>query len=157
MSLTDQQSETYWQQYFAEMEEDFLHHTQQVENGDLSPLELAVKFAKERADLEDALKVRKEWQDENLSSILNEADQYGKDGYHGYRFSNSSKSQYSFVTNPDWVKLEEQKKEIEAQMKIAYQATGKNLINATFDGEEIPLPVVTYTKPSLKTEKIKKS
>lgn len=156
MSLTDQQHETYWEQYFAEMEDDFLNQTQQVENGDLSPLELAVKFAKERADLEAAAKVRKEWQDENLSSILNEAEQYGKDGYHGYRFSNSSKAQYKFSNNPDWVKLKEQQEKIEEQMKTAYQATGKNIVNATFDGEEIPLPVVTYTKPSLKTDKIKK-
>lgn len=156
MSLTDQQHETYWQQYFAEMEDNFLNHTQQVENGDLSPLELAVKFTREREEFQRADAIRKDWLTENLSSILNEAELYGKDGYHGYRFSNTSRPQFDFKTNPDWVKLESQKKEIEEQMKTAYQATGKNLINATFDGEEIPLPAVTYTKPSIKAEKIKK-
>lgn len=155
MSLTDQQHETYWHEYFAEMEEDFINHTQQVEAGDLSPLELAVKLTREREQFQRADEVRKDWLSENLDGILNEAEQYGKEGYHGYRFSNTSRPQFDFKTNPEWVKLEAQKKEIEAQMKTAYQATGKNLINATFDGEEIPLPAVTYTKPSVKAEKIK--
>lgn len=155
MSLTDQQHETYWQHYFAEMEEDFLEHTAKVESGDLSPLELAVKFAKERSDLEALAKVRKEWQDENLASILNEADQYGKDGFRGYRFSNSSSVRYYYDNNPEWKKLKEQMEEVEEQMKTAYIATGKNIPNNDWDGVEIPLPVVKYTKPSLKTEKIR--
>lgn len=155
MSLTDQQHETYWHQYFDDMYDDFINQTQEVENGNLSALELAVRFTNERQALEATAKMRKEWCDENLPEILNEAEQYGKDGFRGYKLSNTSRPQYSFATNPEWVKLEEQRKEIESQMKTAYQATGKNLINATFDGEEIPLPVVTYTKPSIKAEKIK--
>lgn len=47
-------------------------------------------------------------------------------------------------------------KEIGDQMKTAYLGTGKNMINVDFDGVEIALPKVTYTKPSLKSEKIKR-
>lgn len=155
MALTDVQNETYFHEYFERLEDEFLQQIQEVEAGDLSPLDLAVKFAKEREELAQLDTMRKDWLTENLDSILTEADNYGKDGYKGLKFSNTSRPQYDYSTNPKHEQLKGELKTIEDQMKTAYLNTGKNLINATFDGEEIILPKVTYTKPSLKTEKIK--
>lgn len=156
MSLTDTQHEQYFHEYFGAMQDDFLHQIEQYESGNLSAIELAVKFSKEREELARLDQVRKDWQTENLEAILNEADQYGKDGYRGYRFSNTSRPQYDYSTNEEWCELKDKMKNIEDQMKTAYLGTGKNMINVDFDGVEIALPKVTYTKPSLKSEKIKR-
>lgn len=155
MSLTDVNHDAYWQEYFNEMEDDFLRSIERTEEGEISHLDLAVKFAKESEILEKANKMRKDWQNENLESILNEAEKYGKSGFKGYLFSNSSRVNYKYDTNPRWIQLKDEMDEIATQMKMAYVATGKNLINATFDGEEIILPKVEYTKPTLKILKIK--
>ncbi len=156
MALTDAHYESYWHQYFQEMEDDFLSKTQEFDEGNISAIDLAVQFTLERKELERLDNQRKEWLSENVDSIINEAEQWGKEGYKGFRFSNSSRPQYSFDTNPQYVQLKSELKAIEDKMKAAYMNLNKGLMNVSSEGEEIPLPKVTYTKPSVKAEIIKR-
>ena len=156
MSQTDRNHEDYWTEYFGTLESEIEHQNKLYEEEEVSAIDIAVKFAQYRTKLSEIDEKIKQWQIDHLSSILNEADKYGNEGYRGYKFSSTSRPMYNYSTNPSWQELENSRKEIERQMKAAYMNTGKNLVNVTFDGEEVILPEVTYTKPSLKAEKIKR-
>ena len=156
MSLTDRNHEDYWTEYFGTLESEIEHQNKLYKEEEVSAIDIAIKFAQYRTKLAILDEKLKQWQIDNLESILNEADKYGDEGYRGYKFSSTARPMYNYSTNPEWNRLKDQREKIEQQMKAAYLNTGKNLANVTFDGEEITLPEVTYTKPSLKAEIIKR-
>ena len=159
MSLTDRNFDDVMQEWnstcYEYMMESFQNGCENVENGEISTLDLAVRFTKERAELQHLDTMRKEWLSENLESILNEAELHGKEGYRGYLFSETSIPKYDYSTSEEWVSLNKKIKDLEDLMKTAWKNTGKNIANATLDGEEIPLPIVKYPTPSLTAKKVK--
>ena len=62
-------------------------------------------------------------------------------------------TRYSFTHIPKIKELKDEIKEIETKSKQAYISMQKNLMVADENGEEIPLPKVTYSKDSLIVKK----
>ena len=146
MSLTGQ----IFEQYQAE----FIERCQQVENGDLSPLGVAVEFKKEMDFLNQLADERKSWLNENVDAITDEAESYGKQGYCGLVFTKQTKATASYKHIPAWIEAEKTKKEIEVKSKTAWMMVQKGGLNVDENGEEIPLPEYTYSS-FIKSEKAK--
>lgn len=129
--------------------------TKKFDNGELSAIDLAVKFKEENDILENLISQRKNKLNEIMQSIIEESESFGKDGYKGFRFSSSSREMFDYSTNPKYTELKGQIKDIEDLMKSAYKNSLKGLAAATKDGEEVILPIVSKTTPSLKTDRVK--
>lgn len=68
----------------------------------------------------------------------------------GFKFSvNPSRPIYNFKSIEQWNQMNKQIKDFEALSKQAYSAYQKGSVMITEDGEEVPLPEVKYTSPSL--------
>lgn len=147
MSLTGQ----IYEQYQSE----FIERCRQVEEGNLSALDCAVNFKEEMDYLSALAEDRKAWLNENVDEVVNEAEQYGKDGYHGLVFSKQVRETLSFKHIPEWVEVESKKKAIEEKSKAAYQQVKKGMMNVDENGAEITLPEVK-TSSFIKAEKVRK-
>lgn len=147
MSLTGQ----IYEQYQAE----FIERCQQVETGDISPLDCAVQFKQEMDYLNQLSEERKSWLNENVDAITGEAEGYGKDGYNGLIFTKQTKATPSFKHIPAWIEAEQKKKEVESQSKAAWMMVQKGGLNVDENGEIIPLPEFSYSS-FIKAEKVKK-
>lgn len=147
MSLTGQ----IYEQYQAE----FIERCRQVEEGELSAIDCAVKFKEEMDYLSALAEDRKAWLNENVDEVVNEAEQYGKEGYHGLIFSKQVRETLSYKHIPEWVEVESKKKAIEEKSKAAYQQVKKGMMNVDENGAEITLPEVKISS-FIKAEKVRK-
>ena len=140
-------------EYFIQLQEQFLNDCDRYENGNISALDVAVKFKEEMSFLEHLSNQRKTWIDENLESVSNEADNYNNK-YKGYKVTLQSRETLNFKSIPQWNVLENAKKEFEQKSKLALQLVKKGGLNVDENGEEIPLPEVKVSS-FIKMEKLK--
>ena len=85
-----------------------------------------------------------------------DAEKYGGTSFkaHGFAFElRGGGRQWDYKGIPEWADKNKELKEIEASAKAAYSAYEKNLITANADGEEVVLPKVTFSNPSLIVKK----
>ena len=140
---------------FFEMQSEFLNRCEKVESGDLSALDCAITFKEEMNFLEQLQNERKTWLDQNLDEITNEAEQHANNTYKGFKTTKQTRETMSYKHIPEWLDLEESKKEIEAKSKLALQMVRKGIPNVDAEtGEEIPLPEIKTTS-FIKMEKQK--
>lgn len=140
-------------EYFIQLQEQFLNDCDRYENGNISALDVAVKFKEEMSFLEHLSNQRKTWIDENLESVSNEADNYNN-VYKGFKITLQSRETLNFKSIPQWNVLENAKKEFEQKSKLAWQLVKKGGLNVDENGEEIPLPEVKVSS-FIKMEKLK--
>ena len=140
-------------EYFIKLQEQFLNDCDRYENGNISALDVAVKFKDEMSFLEHLTNQRKTWIDENLESVSNEADNYNNE-YKGYKVNLQTRETLNFKSIPQWNVLENAKKEFEQKSKLAFQLVKKGGLNVDENGEEIPLPEVKVSS-FIKMEKLK--
>lgn len=127
---------------------------QEFENGDISSLDLALKFRGYSDVFKSLSEKMDEWIKENRISISDEADKY-PEGYHGYKVALQTRETSSFKNIPQWIALEQAKKDFEARSKLALKMVQKGGLNVDESGEEIPLPEVTTTS-FIKFDRVKK-
>ena len=101
---------------FFEMQSEFLNRSEEVESGDLSALDCAITFKEEMNFLEQLQNERKTWLDQNLDEITNEAEQHANNTYKGFKTTKQTRETMSYKHIPEWLDLEEGKKEIEAKI-----------------------------------------
>lgn len=140
-------------QLYEQFQHEFIERCQEVEDGNVSPLEAAVNFKEEMDFLNQLAEERKAWLNENVDSITDEASAYGNDGFRGFIFSKMYKETPSFKHIPEWVTLQNQMKAIEQKSKLAFKMVQNGGLNVDENGEEIPLPVVKTTS-YIKGEKV---
>ena len=141
-------------QIYDDFQQDFIQSCEEVENGNISILDVADKFKNEQDFLNELSDNRKTWLSEFCDQITDEAEKYGKDGYKGKIFKKQTRTTLSFKNIPQWQKLEADKKEFEEKSKTALKMVEKGGLNVDENGEEIPLPEVSVTS-FLKVEKVK--
>ena len=140
---------------FTALSNRFEYDVDQYESGNISAIDLAVKFKNEIDVMTTQIENRKSWLDKAKREIANEADQYGKSGYKGLVFTIQTRSTNSYKNIDAWANAEKTKKEIEAKAKLALQLIEKGIepVDAN-TGELLPVPDVTVTS-YLKTDKAK--
>lgn len=154
MSLTDRNHEQYWNEFFHYSNQQLETEANQVTEGELSALDLAVKYHNETKALEEQIAKRKDWLMQNLDAITNQAEEYGRQGYKGKIFTKQTKRTLSFKHIPQWQEFEKQKKALEEKSKLALMMVEKGGLNVNETGEEIPLPEVSYSS-YLKIDKVR--
>lgn len=142
-------------QIYEQCQAEFIERCQQVEEGNLSALDCAVEFKQEMDFLNALSDQRKAWLNENVDEVVNEAEQYGKEGYHGLIFSKQVKSTPSWKNVPAWVALDKAKKDFETKSKLAFKMVEKGGLNVDENGEVIPLPEFSHSS-YIKAEKVRK-
>lgn len=141
-------------QQFEQYQQEFLERCEQVEQGNVSPIDLAVEFHQEMQYLNKLQEDYKAWLNENVDSITYESEQYGKDGYKGLIFSKQTRETLSFKNIPEWTKVDDERKKIEMRSKMAWKNIQNGIMNVDADGVEIPLPEVKVSS-FIKTERTK--
>lgn len=154
MSLTDSNYEQYWHEFFIQSDAQLKNEANQVAEGELSVLDLAVKYHNENKVFEEQITKRKEWLTQNLDVIADQSEKYGKQGYKGKIFIRQTKKTLSFKHIPQWQEFEKQKKDFEEKSKLALRMVERGGMNVDETGEEIPLPEVSYSS-FLKVDKVK--
>lgn len=140
---------------FTALSNRFEYDVDQYEAGNISALDLAVKFKNEIDVMVAQIVNRQSWLDEAKREIANEADQYGKAGYHGLVFTVQTRTTYNFSKVQEVAKLKADIKELEEKGKLALKLIEKGIepLDAN-TGELLPIPEVTVTS-YLKTDKAK--
>lgn len=145
-------------QIFVQLQDHLMNTIHQVKEGELSNLDAVIQLRENRKSLEDAISIIKEYENENLDQIAAEASEH-KEGYKGYQFEfRNGRKMYSFKGIPDWEEAEKTKKEVEKKYKLMLEAkiNGSVHANVTEDGEELPLPEISYGKSSLVVKPIRR-
>ena len=138
------------------MQDELMNTIHRAEEGEMSYLDAAIALRQEKSQLEDSLKIIKEFEDDNRSLIEQEAKEYNNE-YKGYKFEfRNGKKLWDYKGIPEWNKLDERKKAIEAQAKAAFDLFQKTSAKPmTEDGEMLPLPDLNYAKGSMVVKPLK--
>lgn len=146
---------------FSEMhialQDEIMNLSNQAGEGELSNLDALIKMRKHKEEFEKGLALIKDFEENKINEIATEAEQYNG-VYQGFEIKmvNGRKS-YNFKNIPEWNEAEETKKKVEEKYKMIFEAKAKGLdyANISNDGEELPLPEVSYGKSylSVKTKK----
>ena len=133
------------------LQDEIMNLSHQAVEGELSNLDALIEMRKHREEFEKGLALIKDFEDTRINEIANEASQY-PDGYRGFevKMVNGRKT-FNYKGVPAWVEAEENKKNIEEQYRLMFEAKAKGLPHANIseDGEELPLPEVNYGKSYL--------
>lgn len=143
---------------FIEMQDELINSVKQAEEGEISILDVAIQFEKQKGQLEDALKFIKQFKDDNAETIAGEAAEY-PDGYKGFKIEyRNGATRYDYKGIPDWVKANDHKKEVEDKYKAMLKAKlkGSSFANVSEDGEELPMPEMKYSKSSIVLKAIRR-
>ena len=120
-------------------------------NGNISLQDALVELEKERIIMDDILNEIKLFKQKNSDEVSALTKEY-KDGYKGFTFEvrNGSK-RFSFKNIPEWNEANTNQKNVEKKYKSMFQAklNGNPHANISEDGEELPLPEVSYGSPSV--------
>ena len=116
----------------------------EFENGNISALDLALKFRGYTDNLKSQIEKMDNWIKENKLYISDESEKY-PEGYHGYKVVLQTRETKSFKNIDEWVKLEKAKKDFEAKSIAALNMVRKGGLNVDENGEYIPLPEITST------------
>lgn len=142
---------------FIAMQDELMNTIHRAKEGEISNLDAVIDLRESRKELENALGIIKEFEDDNLEQIASEASEY-KDGYKGYQFEyRNGRKMYSFKGIPDWQEADKNKKEIEKKYRSMLDAKINGAVHANIseDGEELPLPDISYGKSSLVVKPLK--
>lgn len=144
---------TYKSNPYDQLSDTFIKQADKYDNGDIDALETAILMRKDYERLEIQMNMRKQWIEENKESINEESSKY-PEGFKGYKIVMQTRSTMNFKNIPDWIKLENAKKEFEAKSKAALKMVEKGGLNVDANGEEIALPEIN-TVSFIKFDKLK--
>jgi len=133
-----------------EMQNEYMNAVNDAEIGNVGHLDTFIFLENERKHLEASLSIIKSYKDENINLIGKEAEEYGKEGYKGYKVEiRNGGMEFNYKNIPEWQQLKESLSECEEKHKQAFIAKQKGLLTASEDGEEIVMPEISYRKSSI--------
>jgi len=130
-------------------EDEVTYLLNQVEEGNINPLDVYAIFKQSKLLIDEAIA-----QVEPLAQ--REAEMYSEKSFEqsGFTFEKrNGATRYSYNHIPEVFVLKQKLKETEAKYKHAFLSTQKGLMPISEDGEELILPKVSYSKDSLIVKK----
>ena len=131
-----------------------IHH--EVKEGNMIAFDGLIELETLRKGLDNTIALIKEFKDVFNNELESASEEY-KEGYKGYKIeARSGGKTFVYKGIPEWIEAEKSKKEIEAKYKSMFTAkvNGNPNANISEDGEELPLPEITYRKGSIILKKI---
>lgn len=125
--------------------------------GNISLEDALIQLETERNVLEQVLEGIKNFKQQYSGEIADLAKEY-KEGYKGFTFEvRNGSRRFSYKGIPEWENASKTVKDVEGKYKSMFEAKlkGNPHANISEDGEELPLPEVSYGAPSV-IVKIKK-
>lgn len=143
---------------FNEYREGIAYQADRVENGELGVLDALLFMRENKALLKDTIDLIDAWEADVQDEIIAEAENH-KDGYKGFDINvRNGSRRFSFKNIPEWQDIEKLKKDVEAKYKSMFLARENGAVHANVseDGEELPLPDISYTKSSIVLKPLKR-
>ena len=134
---------------YQEIQENIHNAIEAYSGGDCELLESLMIMEQHRKQMDGFQKTIKEFKDEYLTEIQNEALNYQGD-YQGNEVSvrNGGKL-FSYKHISEWIEAVKTVKDIEEKSKAAFIASQKSLTSVDEGGEIIELPKISYKKDSV--------
>jgi hypothetical protein len=123
----------------------------EYKEGNLSLEDTLISLETERNVLEAVLEKIKNFKQEYSGEIADLAKEY-KEGYKGFTFEvRNGARRFSYKGIPEWEDASKTVKDVEGKYKSMFEAKlkGNPHANISEDGEELPLPEVSYGAPSV--------
>ena len=118
---------------------------EQVERGEVDPLEAFAKMKEYQKDLKDSMSMIEEY-------AMEEAAKHGKNfDLYGYSFTQKQGGRnWDFSTVPEIVEAEKNLKELKESAKSAWENNNRNIMSVhSGTGEVVALPTLKFKKDSL--------
>ena len=131
---------------------------EKTENGDIPYVDALVFMRLNRYQLEDALKLIKQWESENFDEIAQDAANY-PDGHRGMLFEvRNGRKTYSYDGIEEVENAETALKEAKEKYKSMFIAKQKGAAYANVgeDGEELKMPEIKYGAGSIVVKPMKR-
>jgi hypothetical protein len=123
----------------------------EYKEGNISLEDALIQLETERNVLEQVLEKIKNFKQEYSGEIADLAKEY-KEGYKGFTFEvRNGARRFSYKGIPEWENASKTVKDVEGKYKSMFEAKlkGNPHANISEDGEELPLPEVSYGAPSV--------
>lgn len=144
---------------FLEIQSELLEIENQVIEGELLNLDGLIKMRKAKQEAEKVLEIVKNFEDNRLNEIANEASQY-PDGYFGFEVKLvNGRKMYNFKNCPIVGELDQKKKDAEEFYKSGFEGYQKGTVQAKevdgvwyfidVDGDLQPFPELNIGKSYL--------
>jgi hypothetical protein len=149
-----------------QIQEELRHIHEQATEGELSNLDALIKMRKTKTEAEKVLEIIKEFENDRLQEISNEAESYGGK-YQGFEIKQvNGRKLYDFSTCPIVKEREQAKKDAEEFYKSGFEGYQKGVVQAKevngvlhwidVDGDLQPFPVLNIGKSFIQVKEIKK-
>jgi len=151
--------------YFMLIQAELVNIKQQCVEGELSNLDALIKMRNAKAQAEKTLEIIKEFENERLNEVANEAESYGGK-YCGFEIKQvSGRRTFDFSTCPIVKEKEQLKKDAEEFYKSGFEGYQKGVVQAKevdgvlhwidVDGDLQPFPILNIGKSFLMVKEIK--
>lgn len=120
-------------------------------DGNISLEDALIEVETQRNVLENVLDNIKAFKQENIGLIADLSKEY-KEGYKGFTFEvRNGARRFSYKGIPEWETASSNIKKVEGKYKSMFEAKlkGNPHANISEDGEELPLPEISYNSPSV--------
>jgi hypothetical protein len=127
------------------------------DSGDETLQETLIQLEEARNEFELSLSRISNFKQENSGEIASLSTEF-KEGYKGFTFEvRQGSKRFSYKGIPEWEATNNKRKEVENKYKSMFLAkvAGNPHANISEDGEELPLPEISYGKPSVIIKKKK--
>jgi choline kinase len=151
---------------FTQVQEELHYLHQQTTEGEISNLDALIKMRQAKQDAEKVLEIVKDFENDRLQEISNEAESYdGK--YQGFEIKQiNGRKLYDFSTCPIVKEREQAKKDAEEFYKSGFEGYQKGVVQAKevdgvlhwidVDGDLQPFPILNIGKSFLQVKESKK-
>jgi len=151
---------------FMQVQEELHYLHQQTIEGEISNLDALIKMRQAKTEAEKVLEIVKDFENDRLQEISNEAESYGGK-YCGFEIKQiNGRKLYDFSTCPVVKEREQAKKDAEEFYKSGFEGYQKGVVQAKevngvlhwidVDGDLQPFPVLNIGKSFIQVKEIKK-
>lgn len=122
---------------FISIQDELVNSIDKYENGEVSALETLLYLRGFKNKAEEVLSVVKDFENQNIEQIENEAKQFGN-FYNGFEIKKvNGRTSYVYKNIPEVLALDNQKKSIEQKYKSAFDGYQKGIVQTTEDNGEL--------------------
>ena len=145
---------------FISIQDELINTKEEAFNGELSNLDALIKMREAKEKAEQVLEIVKDFENEKINEIEQEASKYPNNTYMGFEIKSiAGRKMFSYKAIEEIKNLEKNKKELEDKYKNAFNGFQKGIVQTTYvdevihwideNGEVKPFPELSIGKSFL--------